>query len=316
MNNYKLSCSDQNFNNPQPSIARARDYLALLKPRVMALVVFTALVGLVLAPEKLNPSLALLAILCIAVGGGASGALNMWYEAELDARMQRTKARPIPSGLIRRDEALIFALTLASFSIVIMGLFVNWFAALFLAFTIFFYAVIYTMWLKPSTVQNIVIGGAAGSFPPMIGWAAASGGISLESCALFLIIFLWTPPHFWALSLFTTTDYHAAGIPMLPNIYGVEATKKQIVIYSWVMAFIGISPYFLGFAGLFYALMATGLGAVFIFHAHGLKHADEGEATKRCAKRLFLFSLLYLFAIFALLLFERLVAYFILLLGL
>jgi len=289
-----------------PSIAGWRDYLALLKPRVMTLVVFTAFAGLVLAPEPINPFLGLLAIVSIAVGGGASGALNMWYEAEIDARMQRTKARPIPAKIIRRDEALVFALLLAAFAVLTMGLFLNWFAAGFLAFTIFFYAVVYTIWLKPSTPQNIVIGGAAGAFPPMIGWAAATGGVSVESFVLFLIIFMWTPPHFWALSLFSTTDYHAAGIPMLPNVRGVEVTKRQIVFYSWGMAVVGVAPALLGFASLFYGVMALILGAVFIFYAHRLQAVQAEEATKRAAKKLFFLSLFYLFALFALLLLERL----------
>jgi len=292
-----------------PSQAGWRDYLALLKPRVMALVVFTAFVGLVLAPEPIEPLLGLLAIICIAVGGGASGALNMWYEAELDGLMKRTQSRPIPSGLVRRDEALVFALILAAFAVLTMGLFINWFAALFLAFTIFFYAVVYTMWLKPSTPQNIVIGGAAGAFPPMIGWAAATGGVSLESLVLFLIIFMWTPPHFWALSLFSTMDYQAAGIPMLPNVRGEKTTKNHIIVYSWGMGVVGVAPSILGFAGLFYAILAIGLGGFFIFYAHRLKWAQTQEATKWVAKRLFFFSLLYLFALFAALLVERLVVH-------
>jgi len=306
---------DKDFTCAAPSQAGWGDYFSLLKPRVMALVVFTALVGLMLAPQSIHPFLGFLAILCIAVGGGASGALNMWYEADIDALMNRTKMRPIPAGIIKRDEALIFALTLAAFSVSIMGIFINWFAALFLAFTIFFYAVVYTIWLKPSTPQNIVIGGAAGAFPPMIGWVAATGTVGIESFILFLIIFLWTPPHFWALSLFSTTDYQAAGIPMLPNICGVAVTKNQIVLYSWVMAIVGIAPYFFNFASLFYAVLASILGSFFIFYAHALKRNRGNDATKRSAKRLFFFSLFYLFALFALLLFERMVMYFIHLFG-
>jgi len=259
--------------------------------------------------------LGLLAILCIAVGGGASGALNMWYEADIDGLMKRTQARPIPSGLVRRDEALVFALILAAFAVLTMGLFINWFAAFFLAFTIFFYAVVYTMWLKPSTPQNIVIGGAAGAFPPIIGWAAATGGVSLESLVLFLIIFMWTPPHFWALSLFSTMDYQVAGIPMLPNVRGVEATKNHILAYSWGMAVVGVTPYLLGFAGLFYAAVAMGLGGVFIFYAHRLKSAQAEELTKAAARRLFFFSLFYLFALFAFLLLERLMVWILTIIG-
>jgi len=289
----------------QPSQAGWADYVALLKPRVMSLVVFTALVGMVLAPVKINPLLGFLAILCIAIGGGASGALNMWYESDIDALMQRTKTRPIPSGLIKPGEALVFALSLAAFSVLIMGLFINWFAALFLSFTIFFYAVIYTIFLKRATPQNIVIGGAAGAFPPMIGWAAATGSLSLESFVLFLIIFMWTPPHFWALSLFTTTDYQAARIPMMPNVRGVAATKNQIVLYSWPMAAIGVLPYFFGMASLFYAIIALSLGGLFVFYAHALKKAQEEEVLKLAAKRLFAFSLFYLSVIFTILLLER-----------
>jgi len=292
-----------------PSQAGWGDYVALLKPRVMALVVFTALVGMVLAPGKIDPFLGLLAVLCIAIGGGASGALNMWYESDIDALMQRTKARPIPAGIIKPGEACVFALSLATFSVLIMGLFINWFAAFFLSFTIFFYAVIYTIFLNPSTPQNIVIGGAAGAFPPMIGWSAVTGSISLESIVLFLIIFMWTPPHFWALSLFTTTDYQAAGIPMLPNVKGVAATKNQIVLYSWIMAATGFIPYILGMAGLFYALIALILGGVFVFYAHALHRACEEARSKLAARRLFAFSLLYLTAIFTLLLCERLTVY-------
>jgi len=298
------------FSSSSPSEAGWRDYFALLKPRVMGLVVFTALVGLVLAPQPINPFIGFLAILCIAVGGGASGALNMWYEADIDALMNRTKTRPIPAGLIERDSVLIFALSLASFAILIMGIFVNWFASGFLAFTIFFYAVIYTMWLKPTTPQNIVIGGAAGAFPPMIGWAAATGSISMTSAILFLIIFMWTPPHFWALSLFVRTDYQSAGIPMLPNVRGVTSTKNHILIYSWLMSGVGILPYFFGFASLFYAVLATFCGAIFVFYAHLLRQTKEEEATKRAAKKLFLFSLFYLTSLFAFLLCERIGLYF------
>src|SRR5215813_8351408 len=204
----------------EPSMAGVGDYLALLKPRVMSLVVFTALVGMVVAPAHLHPVLAFFALLCIAVGAGAAGALNMWYEADIDAVMKRTQNRPIPAGRVTRGEALAFGMTLAVGSVMFLGLMVNWVAAGALAFTIFFYAVIYTMWLKPSTPQNIVIGGAAGAFPPMVGWAAATGGIGLESFLLFLVIFIWTPPHFWALSLYSVEEYRRAGIPMMPVVAG------------------------------------------------------------------------------------------------
>jgi len=289
-----------------PSSAYSRDYLSLLKPRVMALVVFTALVGLVVAPQPINPLLGFLAILCIAVGGGASGALNMWYEADIDALMQRTRKRPIPAGLITRDNVLYFGLTLAAFSVIIMGLFINWFSAAFLGFTIFFYAVVYTIWLKRATPQNIVIGGAAGAFPPMIGWAAATGSISVASIVLFLIIFLWTPPHFWALSLFVTTDYEAAKIPMMPNVRGERATQNQILFYAILTALSGIAPYLIGFAGVAYGVLSAILGGFFIFYAALLWREERPESMKARAKRLFFFSLLYLAAIFATLLVENL----------
>jgi len=289
----------------RPSLARGHDYIILLKPRVMALVVFTALVGLMIAPQPLHPLLGVLAILCIAVGGGASGALNMWYESDIDALMQRTKSRPIPAGLVSRDSVLIFALILAAFAVLVMGVFINWFSAAFLGFTIFFYAVIYTIWLKRSTPQNIVIGGAAGAFPPMIGWAAATGTVSLESVILFLIIFLWTPPHFWALSLFVTTDYEAAQIPMMPNVRGARATQNQILLYAILMGLSGIAPYAIGFAGLAYGLFALILGILFVFYAWALWRVEAQDAMKVAAKRLFLFSLLYLTGIFSALLVEN-----------
>jgi len=289
-----------------PSSAHSGDYLTLLKPRVMTLVVFTALVGLIVAPQPINPLLGFLAILCIAVGGGASGALNMWYEADIDALMQRTRKRPIPAGLITRDNVLYFGLTLAAFSVIIMGLFINWFSAGFLGFTIFFYAVVYTIWLKRATPQNIVIGGAAGAFPPMIGWAAATGSMSVASIVLFLIIFLWTPPHFWALSLFVTTDYETAKIPMMPNVRGARATQNQILFYAILTALSGIAPYLIGFAGVSYGIVSAILGGFFIFYAAHLWREERQESMKTRAKRLFFFSLLYLTAIFATLLVENL----------
>ena len=230
-------------NEARISEAMPGDYFALLKPRVMSLVVFTAFVGMMLAPGSINPLIALIAILAIAVGGGASGALNMWYDADIDAVMTRTKKRPIPAGRIAGGEALAFGLVLSVFSVLTLGTLTNWVAGGLLAFTIFFYAVIYTMWLKRSTPQNIVIGGAAGAFPPMIGWAAVTGGISLESVVLFLIIFLWTPPHFWALALFKLRDYDMAKVPMLPNVAGERHTKLQIVAYSLVLAAVAVSPW-------------------------------------------------------------------------
>ena len=240
----------------EPSMAGAGDYLALMKPRVMSLVVFTALVGLVVAPGHIHPVLAFFALVCIAVGAGAAGALNMWYDADIDAVMTRTAERPVPAGRVKPGEALAFGLVLAGFSIVFLGLMINLLAAGLLAFTIFFYAVVYTMWLKRWTPQNIVIGGAAGAFPPMIGWAAATGGIGLESILLFLIIFFWTPPHFWALSLYRTEEYCRAGVPMLPVVAGSAETRRQILLYSLVLAPVGVSPWLLGSAGLAYGVVA------------------------------------------------------------
>ncbi len=256
------------------SEASARDYFELLKPRVMSLVVFTAFAGLVLAPGHINPVLGLISILCIAIGAGASGALNMWYDADIDAIMTRTARRPIPAGRITPKEALAFGLILSCFSVVILGLAVNWLSASILAFTIFFYVVIYTMWLKRSTPQNIVIGGAAGAFPPMIGWACVTNSVTIESTVLFLIIFLWTPAHFWALALFKMRDYEAVGVPMLPNVSGERATKHQIVAYAVLTAVCGVVPSFLGFASAGYGLVAAALGAVFIYCSHRrLAHA-------------------------------------------
>lgn len=294
-------------NLPRPSEADSNDYIVLLKPRVMSLVVFTALVGLVVAPGNINPVLAAIAILCIAVGGGAAGALNMWYDADIDAIMKRTKGRPVPMGKITGDQVLIFGLVLSVFSVLTMGVFINWFSAFFLAFTIFFYAVIYTIWLKRATPQNIVIGGASGAFPPMIGWAAVTGTISLESIVLFLIIFMWTPPHFWALSLFTTTDYEAARIPMMPNVRGERSTKNQILIYAVIMAIVGVAPWFCGFAGPAYGITSTILGLIFVQRSWRLWCTRERETTIPAAKKLFFFSLFYLTAVFAVLLAENVI---------
>ncbi len=229
----------------EPSLATVGDYFALMKPRVMSLVVFTALVGLAVAPGALHPLTGFTALLCIAVGAGAAGALNMWYDADIDAVMIRTSRRPVPMGRIQPGEALAFGLTLAGFAVVTLGLLVNWLAAGLLAFTIFFYVAVYTIWLKRSTPQNIVIGGAAGAFPPMIGWAATTGSVSIEPILLFLIIFFWTPPHFWALALYRTEDYSRAGIPMLPVVNGDLSTRRQILHYTLVLVPLGISPWLL-----------------------------------------------------------------------
>ena len=285
----------------QPSMAGVGDYIALLKPRVMSLVVFTALVGMLIAPGHLHPVLGFTALLCIAVGAGAAGALNMWYDADIDAVMTRTANRPIPAGRIAPSEALGFGVMLGASSVVVLGLLINWLAASLLAFTIFFYVLIYTMWLKRSTPQNIVIGGAAGAFPPMIGWAAATGGIGIESILLFLIIFFWTPPHFWALSLSRADEYARAGVPMLPVVAGLAETRRQIVIYSLVLVPVALSPWLLGHAGIVYGATSFVLGGVLAVLALRLKSA----ATEAAAKSLFAYSVLYLFLIFAMLLVDQ-----------
>jgi protoheme IX farnesyltransferase len=281
------------------------DYFELMKPRVMFLVVFTALVGLVAAPGTMHPVLAIAALLCIAVGAGASGALNMWYDADIDARMARTAGRPIPRGRISPDEALVFGIVFGAGSVICLGLMVNWFAAALLAGTIFFYVVIYTMWLKRSTPQNIVIGGAAGAAPPMIGWAAATGGVSLESFVLFLIIFMWTPPHFWALALIRSGDYARAGVPMMPVVKGPDETRRQILIYSLILAPLGMVPAVIGLGGSLYMITAAMLGSLFVVMALECYREREGEAADRAAKHLFAYSVLYLFLLFAVLLVEH-----------
>src|SRR4029453_12995995 len=263
------------------------DYIALMKPRVMFLVVFTALVGLVAAPEGLHPVLALASLICIAAGAGASGALNMWFDADIDARMARTAARPVPRGHVTPEEARSFGAVLAVGSIVCLGVMANWLAAALLAFTIGFYVFLYKMLVKRTTPQNIAIGGAAGALPPMIGWAAATGGISLESFVLFLIIFVWTPPHFWALALLRTGDYAKAGVPMLPVVAGADATRAQILIYSLILAPLGLAPVVVALAGPLYAAAAAVLGALFVVMAVDCYRKREGEAADRAAKNLF-----------------------------
>ena len=278
----------------------AGDYFALLKPRVMSLVIFTAFVGIVAAPGTLHPLLAVVALLAIAVGAGASGALNMWYDADIDAKMKRTASRPVPRGAILPREALGFGAALAVGSVIALGLMVNLVASALLAFTIFFYVVIYTMWLKRWTPQNIVIGGAAGALPPMIGWAAVTGTIDLGSISLFLIIFMWTPPHFWALALFTENDYAAAGVPMLPNVAGPDETRKQILIYTLVLLPLTFLPALLGVSGLLYVAGVTLLSAMFLYYAVNVYRMREGAAANRACKKLFGFSILWLFLVFAL----------------
>jgi protoheme IX farnesyltransferase len=285
------------------------DYLALMKPRVMSLVVFTALVGMVIAPAHIHPVIGLTALICISVGAGAAGALNMWYDADIDAVMTRTRSRPIPRGRIAPGEALAFGVTLAGFAVAVMGLLVNWFAATLLAFTICFYVLVYTMWLKRSTRQNIVIGGAAGALPPMIGWAAVTGGISVEPFLLFLIVFLWTPPHFWALSLTRVDDYSRAGLPMLPVVAGADETRRQILLYSIALVCASAAPWWFGHAGAVYAATALVMGALMVMLALRLRSARDERQARQAAQRLFGFSILYLFIVFAALLIEAGLAY-------
>ena len=281
------------------------EYFALMKPRVMFLVVFTALVGLVAAPGHMHPVLAVAALLCIAVGAGAAGVLNMWYDADIDARMARTSARPIPRGRITADEARAFGTVLAIGSVICLGLMANWVAAGLLALTIAFYVFVYTMWLKRWTPQNIVIGGAAGAVPPMIGWAAATGTVSLESFVLFLIIFMWTPPHFWALALLRVRDYERAGVPMMPVVKGEAETRRQILIYSLILAPLGCVPAIVGLGGGLYTVAAGFLGAFFVMFAYACYSERVGPDAERAAKNLFAYSVLYLFLLFAVLLVEQ-----------
>jgi protoheme IX farnesyltransferase len=281
------------------------DYIALLKPRVMFLVVFTALVGMVINHSAVHPVIAFASLLMIAVGAGASGCLNMWWDADIDAVMTRTARRPIPAGRIRPEEALSFGLALSVGSVLMLGLVSNWLAAGLLAFTIFFYVVVYSMWLKRSTPQNNVIGGAAGALPPVVAQAAVTGSVGLDSLVLFAIIFMWTPPHFWALALVKAKDYERAGIPMLPNVAGPDATRRQILAYTLLLAPLGLAPVALGFGGLAYAIIAVlgGLGMLALaVQVHRLR---VGEPSFRVAQQLFGFSILYLFLLFATLLAEH-----------
>ena len=297
-----MSVTSDTITTADVSTAMPGDYFELLKPRVMSLVVFTALVGMCAAPSILSLPLAAIALLAIAMGAGASGALNMWYDAAIDAKMSRTRHRPIPAGLVKPNEALVFGLVLSAFSVVVLGLFANWLAAALLAFTIFFYAVIYTMWLKRSTPQNIVIGGAAGALPPVVGWAAMTGSVGLEPWIMFAIIFLWTPPHFWALALLKSADYARAGIPMMPNIAGDQSTRRQILVYSVLTAIAGVLPWLLQFAGVYYGLVAIVLGLGFVRQAYIVFRAGTGEKSNRAARQLFAYSIVYLFALFSALL--------------
>jgi len=283
-----------------------RDFVALTKPRVMSLVVFTGLCGMLVAPVSLHPVLAFTAILCIAMGAGAAAALNMWYEVDLDAKMKRTASRPLPAGRMEPQSALHFGVGLSFFSVILMGLATNWFAAAILAVSILFYVLVYTVWLKRRTPQNIVIGGAAGAFPPLIGWAAATGQASLLPLLLFALIFLWTPPHFWALSLFVRTDYAAAGVPMLPVVAGAKATRLQILLYSLPMAAAAVAPWPLGLAGALYGAAAGALSLIFVAMAGQVWANKASEpASMSPEKRLFAFSILYLFALFGALVADR-----------
>jgi protoheme IX farnesyltransferase len=283
-----------------------RDLFALTKPRVMTLVVFTGLCGLLAAPVAMNPVLAFASVLCIALGAGGAGALNMWYEADLDAKMRRTANRPLPTGRLNRQTALHFAVGLSAGSVILMDLAANHLAAAILAFSILFYAVVYTVWLKRRTPQNIVIGGAAGAFPPLIGWVAATGELALLPVLLFLLIFLWTPPHFWALSLFVRSDYAAAGVPMLPVVAGPQATRRQIAFYSLPMAAAAIAPWPLGLTGAIYGVTTAALSAFFVFLSFAvLANKATEPAAMRPEKRLFAFSVVYLFALFGALVVDR-----------
>ena len=284
----------------------ARDFFALLKPRVMSLVIFTALVGMLMAPVPVHPVIGFAALLAIAVGAGASGCLNMWWDSDIDQIMARTARRPIPAGRVPREEALSFGMVLSFISVMVLGVFTNWFAAGFLAFTIFFYVVIYSMYLKRSTPQNIVIGGAAGAFPPMIGYAAATGSLNLDTFILFGIIFLWTPPHFWALALVKCDDYARVGVPMLPVVAGPDATRLQILLYTLVLVPFALLPALLGFGGLAYGLTALGTGLLLLWCAVRVYQKREGADANRIAMQMFGFSILYLFLLFAVLLVERL----------
>ncbi len=282
-----------------------RDFFALLKPRVMVLVIFTALVGMVVSHATVNPVIAAISLLMIAVGAGASGCLNMWWDADIDALMTRTAKRPIPDGRIRPDEALTFGIVLSVGSVLILGLASNWLAAGLLAFTIVFYAVIYSMWLKRATAQNIVIGGAAGALPPVVGQAAVTGHVGIESLILFAIIFIWTPPHFWALALVKSGEYARAGIPMMPNVAGPDSTRRQIVWYTLLLAPLGLAPVVFGFGGWLYALVGVLGGLGMLAGSVQVFRLRQGEPERKAAMGLFAFSILYLFLLFSALLAEQ-----------
>ena len=302
--------SDAATDLPETRYATAGDYVQLMKPRIMMLVVFTALAGLVAAPGYMNPIMAAIAILAVALGSGAAGALNMWYDADIDAIMTRTSTRPIPSGAVPRGEALALGLIMSGVSVMLMWMASNWVAAGLLALSIAYYGWFYTMLLKRRTPQNIVIGGAAGAFPPVIGWAAVTGNTPLDAWILFAIIFFWTPPHFWALSLLAHKEYEKAGVPMLPVTHGAKATRLQILLYTILLVPIGLAPVFTGLGGWIYAIVAGALGLAFLYGAIKVFRGTAGDADApggdmKTAKRLFLFSILYLFVLFAALLVEH-----------
>jgi heme o synthase len=296
----------------RPDLSEVGDWIALLKPRVVSLVVFTGLIGLLLAPGNLHPVLAATAILCIALGAGGAGAINMWYDRDLDAVMRRTARRPVPAGRIEPGAALGFGVVLSAASVVILGLATNAFAAATLAASIAYYVLVYTVWLKRRTPQNIVVGGAAGAFPPIVGWASVTGDVSLEPLVLFAIIFMWTPPHFWALSLWAHADYERAGVPMLPVVSGARATRLQILLYTLALVALSLAPWALGFAGPAYAAAAALLGLRFLWHAWRVWREPQGALGRSlvkdtAAKRTFRYSLWYLAALFAALPLDRLV---------
>ncbi len=289
--------------------AEWRDFFALTKPRVMSLVIFTGLCGLLAAPGSINPVLGFTAILCIAMGAGGSAVLNQWWEADLDAGMKRTSKRPLPSGRMHRNDARDFGVLVSVASVLIMGLAVNWLSAVILSIAIIYYAVIYTIWLKPRTPQNIVIGGGAGAFPPLIGWVAVTNDITLMPVLLFLIIFMWTPPHFWALALFVKTDYANVGIPMMPVVRGEASTRRQILAYSVLLVPIAAAPWFIGGTGIVYGVASLALSLAFLALSVPVAFRQTGENdTMRPEKRLFAFSILYLFALFAALVVDRVMA--------
>ncbi|HYC65181.1 MAG TPA: heme o synthase [Reyranellaceae bacterium] len=296
-----MSDTAHTFTSIDAAPARVRDYFELLKPRVMSLVVFTGLVGVLIAPGHLHPFMAALAVLAVALGSGAAGAINMWYERDLDALMARTANRPLPQGRVAPDDALGLGVLLSIFSVLLMALATNYMAAGLLAAAILFYVFVYTLWLKRRTPQNIVIGGAAGAFPPMIGWAAVTGDVSATSIALFLLIFLWTPPHFWALALYRSDDYRRAGVPMLPVVSGPRETKRQMLAYTLVLAPVALAPTLLGAAGWLYGAAAVALSVAFIAHAVAVWRTADDDSAHGAARRMFRFSLLYLALLFAVL---------------